>query len=251
MSFRVKIDRFLGLMRSLLMYYAIPGRGRAWKRYYADWLNEDSLAFDIGAHVGNRTSAMAASGARVVAVEASPRMADVLNALNGRRERITILQKAVAAQAGEIKLFSSRRHPTVSTVSSAWKNKMGMSSGFAAVQWDEEELVEALTLDGLIAQFGKPDYCKIDVEGNEWEALKGLSTAIDVLSFEYIPAAKEIALGCISRMESLGKYQFNYFADERPIYAADEWLSGKQMARYLEDLDENSRAGEIIAQLHT
>jgi FkbM family methyltransferase len=233
------------------MYYVIPGRGRAWKRYYAGWLNEDSLAFDIGAHVGNRTSAMAASGARVVAVEASPRMADVLKALYGRKESITILQKAVAAQSGEIKLFSSRRHPTVSTVNSAWKNQMSMSSGFAAVQWDDEELVEALTLDGLIAQFGKPDYCKIDIEGNEWEALKGLSTAIDVISFEYIPAAKEIALGCISHMENLGKYHFNYFADERPIYGSEEWLIGKQMSTYLEGLDENSRAGEIIAQLQT
>jgi FkbM family methyltransferase len=251
MSFRVKMERFLGLMRSMLMYYAIPGRGRTWKRYYAGWLNEDSLAFDIGAHVGNRTSAMAASGARVVAVEANLRIADVLNALYGRRERITILQKAVAAQAGEIKLFSSSRHPTVSTVNSVWKNQMSMSSGFAAVHWDEEELVEALTLDGLIAQFGKPEFCKIDIEGNEWEALKGLSVAINVISFEYIPAAKEIALGCIFHMENLGKYQFNYFPDERAIYGSKEWLSGKQMATYLEGMDENSRAGEIIAQLQS
>ena len=43
------------------------------------------------------------------------------------------------------------------------------------------------TLDTLVAEYGEPAFCKIDVEGFEVEALKGLSRPLRALSFEYGP----------------------------------------------------------------
>ena len=249
MSFGKRAASAYGLARSLLMYYAIPGRARAWRDFYAGFLNQDALAFDIGAHVGNRTRALASTGARVIAVEASAPLADLLEWFYGQHKRVTILNQAVAAEEGAVRLFSSRRFPTVNTVNPAWREQVGQSAGFSAVRWEDEELVEAITLDRLIGQFGLPDFCKLDIEGNELEALRGLSRPIRGLSFEYIPAVKEIGLEVIARLQELGDYRFNYFADEVPRYALDEWLEGQDMAAILKSLDREARAGEIIARL--
>jgi FkbM family methyltransferase len=41
------------------------------------------------------------------------------------------------------------------------------------------------TMDTLISLYGKPDYCKIDVEGFEINVLKGLNIPLNLVSFEY------------------------------------------------------------------
>lgn len=44
--------------------------------------------------------------------------------------------------------------------------------------------VQTETLDNMIEKFGKPQYIKIDVEGNEKEVIFGLSEPVNFLSFE-------------------------------------------------------------------
>ena len=238
-----------GLWRSLLMYYAIPGRGEAWRKFYCQRLLPGEVAFDIGAHVGNRTRAMANTGSPVVAVEASGRMVAVLRRLYGRRETITILEKAVGAEAGQAQLLASRRHPTVSTLSGGWADQVGATRGFAGVTWEDEELVEVTTLDALIAEYGMPGFCKLDIEGYELEALKGLSSPIRNISFEYIPAAREIALGCVARLGELGDYQFNLIRGEAPKYLAERWMEADEVQELLSGLPNEDRAGEVVARI--
>ena len=62
----------LGLWRSLLMYYGIPGRQSRLRRCYGQFIRPGDLCFDIGAHVGNRLMAWRALDARIVAVEPQP-----------------------------------------------------------------------------------------------------------------------------------------------------------------------------------
>ena len=60
------MDRWLGLIRSLVIYHN-PLTRLAWRRFYRDLLDPGDLVFDVGAHVGTRARAMRAAGARVVA----------------------------------------------------------------------------------------------------------------------------------------------------------------------------------------
>merc|ERR1719476_59374 len=72
--------------------------------------------------------------------------------------------------------------------------------------------VESRTLDGLIAQYGKPAYIKIDVEGAEEAAIKGLSTAIPMISWEFTyPEASEDSWR-IARTLHGAPYHMRYFA---------------------------------------
>ena len=70
--------------------------------------------------------------------------------------------------------------------------------------------VQVVTLQTLIERYGEPAFVKVDVEGFEAEVLAGLATPVRALSFEYLPATREIALDCLERLALLGRYRYNW-----------------------------------------
>ena len=78
------IRRYLGIARSLGLYYGVPFRLAGMRRLYAGLVPEGGLCFDIGAHVGNRLRCFRSMGARVVALEPQPDFARILRLLYGR-----------------------------------------------------------------------------------------------------------------------------------------------------------------------
>jgi hypothetical protein len=121
-------------------------------------------------------------------------------------------------------------------------------ASFAHVEWDEAIPITVTTLDALIAQHGKPVFCKIDVEGYELAVLEGLSHPIQALSFEYISATVEASLACLSRLEALGRYEFNWSRGESHRLQSPNWLSSAQMAQVLGDMALDSGSGDIYAR---
>ena len=238
----------LGLGRSLLMYYAIPGRTRAWRRFYRAFIQPGDLCFDAGAHVGSRSRALLACGARVLALEPQPLFYATLQRLLGSKPDLVLDPRGLSDQAGEATLRASRRTPTVSTLSGEWAEEVGQTTGFHSVRWDAEARVPVTTLDALIAEHGLPVFCKLDIEGSEAIALQGLSQPIRHVSFEYLPAAMKIAQECIQRLESLAGYEYNLVRSEYPRFHSDRWLSAAEVRDSLAAIDPAARAGEVYAR---
>jgi hypothetical protein len=109
--------------------------------------------------------------------------------------------------------------------------------------------VPVMTLDELVEQYGQPAFCKIDVEGYELEVLKGLSQALACISFEYIPAASQIALDCIERLSCLGQYEFNRAAGESMRLQSDGWIGARETISWLKRLPADGASGDIYARL--
>ncbi|MDO8908137.1 MAG: FkbM family methyltransferase [Pseudohongiella sp.] len=237
----------LGLWRSLLMYYGIPGRQSRMRRLYGQFIQPDDLCFEIGAHVGNRLMAWRALGARVVALEPQPLFMQTLQRRYGTDEAIVLEEKAVGAEAGEATLHVSTRTPTLSTLSQDWIACVQQDASFSKVQWDRQVTVPMTTLDALIDVWGEPTFCKIDVEGFELAVLQGLSRPLATLSFEYIPAAIDVALSCIKRLEALGQYQYNLAPGERHRLQFEQWQSAQEMSNQLRQVREGS--GDVYARL--
>ncbi|WP_279482179.1 FkbM family methyltransferase [Aureimonas sp. SK2] len=239
----------LGLWRSILVYNGQPWRRRALERFFGTLIRPGDLAFDIGAHVGSRSRAMARAGARVVAFEPQPLFADYLaKRLDARAVRLD--RRAVGSNPGRAELAVSARHPTVSTLSSEWRDRVASDEGFRNVEWGGRAEVEVSTLDLLIAEHGEPAFCKIDVEGHEAEVLAGLSRPLRCIAFEYTPATLDLAFRCLDRLGQLGSYRFNIVIGEEAEFRLPEWLPDTAFrARLSEEAARNRRSGDVYARL--
>ena len=238
-----------GLVRSLWIYHGNPLRSRAHRCFYGDFIQPGDLCFDVGAHVGNHVRTLVGLGARVVAVEPQPRFQSLLQRFYGRSRDVVLIDQAVGAAPGEAELYVSSRFPTVTTLSRDWMSAVGRAASFASVSWDSKVTVGVTTLDSLIAEHGRPAYCKIDVEGFEHEVLKGLSTAIPRLSIEYIPAALSVAHACIDRLTELGDYEFNVSIGEQMRFELPQWGDAAALHAWLDQRDIDDNSGDVYARL--
>ena len=114
--------------------------------------------WDIGANVGLFSFAAAATASRVVAVEADTWLANLVHRsslINGLP--VTVLPAAVAGESGVVELH----------VSSEGRASNSLNGDGPA------QTVVAVTLDWMLERFPAPQVVKMDVEGMEYEALKG------------------------------------------------------------------------------
>src|SRR5437762_11058602 len=244
-----RLDRGVGLARSLVIYHAIPLRQRRLRRLYGHFVRAGDLVFDIGAHAGNRVRAFASLGCRVVALEPQPDFARLLRALFGGSPQIEVVEAAVAESSGRGSLSLSERTPTVTTLATQWREGRAIDPDFARVRWNRRIEIDTTTLDRLIEQFGVPAFVKIDVEGSEPAVLAGLGRPVPALSFEYLPRALLEVQLCLTRLMALGPYQFNWSVGESNQLASHRCLDASELLTTLRTPAAHRRPGDVYARL--
>lgn len=251
----------VALLRRLRLYGPAKDLGRAllgltpaarrqqkrMREFYAQFIRPGDLCFDVGANLGDRTAIFLALGARVVAVEPQSRCRRQLARRFRGQARVTLVPAALGAAPGTAQMNVSEAD-TLSSLSPEWIASVKASGRFAGYDWNRTETVPVTTLDRLIAEHGRPRFCKIDVEGFEAEVLSGLTRPLEVVSFEFTPEYLRAALTCVRRLASLGRVRFNYSVGESMTLALPEWVAAEPMQTTLSILPDPSVFGDVYAR---
>ncbi len=215
---------------------------------YGALIGPGELCFDIGANVGNSCDTFLRVGARVVCVEPHPGNLRILRRRFAGRSDVTLVPQAVADAPGERELWLSESNDAIASTSEDWMEAVRRSGRMARLAWTRSVWVAATTLDALIADFGPPALCKIDVEGAEREVLRGLSQPLSCLTFEFHQERLEEARACIQRLETLGTYVFNYGDDRSPGLILTSWGPGEAVLARVAASGAPFLYGDILAR---
>ena len=134
-------------------------------------MTQPGLIYDIGAHQGDDTGWYLQQGYSVVAVEANPVLAKKLqNKFNLAviEGKLTVVNVAVGEKDNEtVPFFISREDWRSSTI-----KDLAERDGLIV----ETTNMPTVRLSSLFEQYGTPHYCKIDIEGNDAQAINSLGS---------------------------------------------------------------------------
>ncbi len=217
-------------------------------QFYSRYGVGSGVCFDIGANIGEKTIVFARLGSKVIAVEPVPSAADALYNNTRCYDDVHLIRKAVGSEPGRLPLHVGDS-TTISSFLSDWGTRNTRLHERKFVDTIEVDIV---TLDQLIEQFGVPTFCKIDVEGYEAEVLRGLSTPIPFLTFEWIPDNLPAVSECCETLGALGDYEYNYTLSSPLKEVLGRYVSGQELmddltARSLNDAEK--QWGDVIARI--
>lgn len=141
--------------------------------------NRGKVAVDIGAHIGGCTLALLSRGYSVIAVEALPENAEILQKNvehNGWSDRLTLYNNAISGLDNvDIKIAYGKDDTEFSRAHKFIGNTLLES------QEEDPEVdyanVKSISINKILKDVPIVDFLKIDCEGAEWAAFSGASAA--------------------------------------------------------------------------
>jgi FkbM family methyltransferase len=195
------------------------------RKFYGRLVGRGDLVFDIGANKGGKVAAFLALGTRVVAVEPSADCTDHMR-IHFRdaiaKGQLQIEPAAVASKNGELALIAIDPDSGMYSGSPDFV-KYAETIGYTGARAMK---VKAVTLDDLVQRYGMPHFIKIDVEGMDAEALRGLSGRSRFLSFEYHTTAAlwNNTRECLDHIIRLGFTEANFTEFVSPKFLFQSWI---------------------------
>lgn len=209
--------------------------------FYAEFVHNNALVFDIGANDGDYTEIFHELGAKVIALEPQPSELTKLKARFNRNKKVVIVPKGVGPKNGKMDFYISSFNNPNSTFSKDFQKK----SRYSYRKWDTKISVEVVTINDLIKEYGVPDFCKIDVEGYEFEILSVLKKPLPALSFEFITEMNDKTVKIIKHLETLDRYKYNVCFGMSYRYEFNEWITAKELITNLKKNKNKNLQGDI------
>lgn len=216
--------------------------------FFSYFINKGDLVFDIGANIGSMTEIFLKLGAsKVICVEPQKDFIKILKGKFYNNKKVAIIEKGLGSKNGVMQFFINKNKPDLSTFSEKWKLERHLND-----KWKEPINISVTTLDELIKEFRVPAFCKIDVEGTELDVLRGLSSKIRFISFEFTGEFLEDANLCINYILSLAeksKFNFSLSTHSQIKMGSKKWIEAEQLLSLLKSIPDKDLKGDIYAEL--
>jgi FkbM family methyltransferase len=220
-----------------------------YQNFYSSFIHRNDLCFDVGAHRGHRTNIFLKLGARVVAFEPQSHLSKYLQLKFGKK--IFLEKIGLGRSAQEMMIYVSDIS-SLSTFSLDWMSKA--KDRFPQVKWHKKKKVKVSTLDKMIEKYGVPNFCKIDVEGFEYEVIQGLSHPLKFISIEFMtPENNEVIKNCLIHLHRINpRILVNYSIGDTAELYLDEWLNFTDAIAYFnQHLFNQSNWGDIYIKMNS
>jgi len=171
-------------------------------------MNNEILVFDIGYNHGNFTKEILThfKEAKVIGVDGHPMYEEAFNKSPIRN--VTFIHGVVADKCTkELSFFICDSNPGLNSINQEWIETIRHNHFFKNTK--REVKVRATTLDRLISVYGIPNIIKLDIEGAESMALKGLTQKCGTIILEWSEEFFHETLICVDLLKNLG---YNLFA---------------------------------------
>jgi FkbM family methyltransferase len=171
-----------------------------------------TLIYDIGFNKGEFAQACfdKHTNCKVVGVEANK---DLFYSAP-KRENLILLNNLVSDKDNEmVEFFIEFGQTGISTASKDFMENSRFKKGSKYLQpnsgkWINAGKIPTITLDSMIKQYGSPNIIKVDVEGYEYNVLKGLTQRAGKICFECHEEEKEKLENIVEHLISIGYTEF-------------------------------------------
>jgi len=197
------------------------------KMFLKMYLKDCNHIFDIGANVGDFSKVYLSLGCKIVCVEPQESLVKKLKLKFKNNLNIVVENKGVSYKKDKLKLYYDDYKMAQSSFNKNWIKSNGL----------KYTTVDVVTLDYLIEKYGLPDYIKIDVEGYEYNVIKGLSYKIKNLSFEFHNKVFKNTLDCIRLLNSLKYNKFNLSEASNHKFVFNKFINAQKLICYLKSKD--------------
>jgi len=191
--------------------------------FYSTFINPGDLIFDIGACYGKKLASFLGIKANIVAVEPQKKCINFLKKAFGNK-KVIFVNKAVGEREGLADFYQGDDH-SYSTMSKDWMEYTDHS-------WNNPYKVKVVTLDKLIKKYGIPKYIKIDIEGFELQALKGLTHPVNIISIEFIRENMLKTIKCVNYLNKIGSYLYNLSTGEDYKFKFKTWKKHSEIINF-------------------
>jgi len=236
-----KFRKYLFFLKPLLDYY----RRVKMKNFFGKFISKNDLIFDIGANRGDLSEIFLKLEARVICVEPQKDCIKKLNLKFKGNKNVIIVPFGVSDRSSKLKLYLSQTSSENATFSRKWRKE----GRFKQEVWQETDLVNMVTLGDLINQYGVPRFCKIDVEGYEYNVIQGLSlNEIYCISFEFSYEFLNDTINCCQYLRRLGYNKFNFSIESNYDLELVEFTGHEEVIKKIKLFQETSLCGDIYVK---
>ena len=174
--------------------------------------SKNSLIFDVGANIGSKSIIFSKLARKVISFEPSVKLFSFLQK-KFEDSNVIIYNYALGEKVSTAELYIVENNEAYNSLNKKHIEITATSRKIATLNTVKHEQVKVEIVEHFITEFGLPKYIKIDVEGSEYEVIKGLKSIVPIISFEAnLPEFREESIQVIKYLDllSLNRYKYNF-----------------------------------------